>query len=350
MLLWASFSASSETAIRIASYNVELTRDGPGLLLRDIRSGQDAQADAVAAVIAHARPDVLVLQNVDFDFELQALHVLQDLSASKGHAMPFAFALRPNTGLMSEFDLDGDGRTGTPRDAQGFGEFSGQGGMAVLSRYPIAADMAQDFSRLLWKDLPDATPPHTQHGPFPSSAAQDAQMLADVGHWVVPIMIGDQRLDVLTFHANPPVFDGAEDRNGRRNHDQMLFWQHFLNGTFGLAPDTNFVLIGNANIDPAKGEGRKGAIHGLLSDPRLQDPVPAAIVGLDENDESIVETDTVEWPAPGPGKRRVSYALPSSDLRVTASGIFWPLGDTAIAKLARAASRHRLVWVDIVVE
>ena len=49
---------------RIATYNTELGRKGPGLLLRDIRRGDD-QVKAVLQVLVQADADILALQSVD---------------------------------------------------------------------------------------------------------------------------------------------------------------------------------------------------------------------------------------------------------------------------------------------
>jgi hypothetical protein len=59
----------------------------------------------------------------------------------------------PNTGRPTGVDLDGDGRTYRARDAHGYGLFSGDGGMAILSRLPIGA--VRDFGALPWIDLPE---------------------------------------------------------------------------------------------------------------------------------------------------------------------------------------------------
>ena len=32
----------------------------------------------------------------------------------------------------------------------------------------------------------------------------------------------------LVSHPTPPVFDGPEDRNGRRNHDEIRFWADYI--------------------------------------------------------------------------------------------------------------------------
>ena len=45
---------------------------------------------------------------------------------------------------------------------------------------------------------------------------------------------------------------------------------------------------------------------------------------------------------------RVSYVLPDRNWRVAGSGVVWPEAGSAEAETADAASRHRLVWVDLV--
>ncbi|MFO8184566.1 MAG: endonuclease/exonuclease/phosphatase family protein, partial [Candidatus Aegiribacteria sp.] len=168
--------------------------------------------------------------------------------------------------------------------------------------------------------------------------AQDIQRLSYTAHWVVPIRLPSGPLQLLAFHATPPVFDGPEDANGRRNHDEIRFWQLYLDGAFGPAPRTRFVVIGDANLDPDHSDGRRGAIRQLLADPRLQDPRPA-------HDGPDAPRATVDWDQTGP--RRVSYILPSTDLEVAGAGIHWPPDGTPGRDAAATASHHRLVWVDL---
>jgi hypothetical protein len=328
--------------LRVATWNVGLDRTGPGILLRDILRGGDAQIDAVAHVIARTDPDILVLQKLDYDHDLHALRALRDRLAEDGPRYDHIFALRPNSGMPTGLDMDGDGRRGDARDAQGYGAFSGQAGMAILSAFPIDADAVQEFSTLLWRDLPGALlPVHEDGTPFPSEGAQAIQRLSYSAHWVVPIRLSSGPLHLMAFHATPPVFDGPEDANGRRNHDEIRFWNLYLDGAFGPAPEARFVVIGDANLDPDRGDGRRDAIRQLLDDPRLQDPRPAH-AGPD------APRATVEWEQTGP--RRVSYILPSADLEVTGAGIHWPPPETPARDLAAAANHHRLVWVDLVLD
>ncbi|MEL7099827.1 MAG: endonuclease/exonuclease/phosphatase family protein, partial [Pseudomonadota bacterium] len=211
----------------------------------------------------------------------------------------------------------------TPRDAHGYGTFTGQGGLAVLSRFPIRTEKVRDFSTLLWRDLPGANLPVRGADPFPSAEAHAVQRLSSVAHWAIPIDVpGIGAITLLAWHGSTPVFDGPEDRNGKRGGDEARLWQLYLDGAFGI-PGPNPVIAGQSNIDPAKGEGLHGVMRALLADPRLQVPP-----GTD--------APTANWPQTGP--MRASYVLPSAALNVAGSGVSDP---------APEASRHRIVWVDI---
>lgn len=336
LLLLLPVMAQAET-LRIATFNTELNRDGPGLLLRDIRRS-DPQVQAVVDVLVATRPDIVSLQSIDWDMDGLALAALTDLLRAAGLDYPYHFAARPNAGLETALDLNGDGRTHGPADAQGWGRFTGQGGLAVLSRHPIRIDSVQEFTDLLWRDLPGAQLPVTEDGPFPSEQAQRIQRLSAVAHWIVPVETPLGALDLMTFHAAPPVFDGPEDRNGLRNRDEIRLWSAVLDGKLGHRPHGPFVIAGDANLDPTRGDGRKEAIQALLADPRLQDP---------HADHPLDTQTTVVWKAVG--EMRVDYVLPSTDLQVSAAGVFWPKSGTPLRDAAEQASRHRLVWVDIAV-
>ena len=345
-LAWLAALPVAAQTLRIASFNTELARKGPGLLLRDILRGGDGQIDAVMAVIGAVRPDILLLQGFDWDLDLVALTAFRDqLAAGGGPLYPYLFAPRPNSGLATGLDMDGNGRLNQPRDAQGYGRFTGQGGMALLSSLPIDTEAARDFSAFLWRDLPGALLPEAGGTPFPSAAAQAVQRLSSVGHWDVPVILPDgTRLHLLAFHATPPVFDGPEDLNGRRNHDEIMFWPLLLDGALPFAPpDGPVVVLGDANQDPRDGEGLKDAIRALLTDPRLRDPAPTSPGAAALGDA----TDTVDWDEPTPGNLRVDYVLPGRSLKVTGGGVWWPAPGSPEAEAAATASRHRLVWVDI---
>ncbi len=327
-------------SLRIAAYHTDLRRDGPGLLLRDILRGDD-QVAALVQVIAEVAPDVLLLLRFDYDHGQAALSAFADLVAAGGVVYPHRFALRPNAGMATALDMDGDGRLGTPDDAQGYAPYAGAGGMAILSRLPIDASATRDFSRFLWRDLPGALLPDAP------AEALAIQRLPSVGHWDVPVILpGGGRLHLLTFHASTPAF-GRGDRNLRRNHDEVRFWQRYLDGALTVPPpDGPLVLLGSANLDPQAGDGIGQAMAELLAHSRLQDPAPtsqgAAAASASRADPAQA---TVDWDRPG--RLRAVYVLPSDDLTVTGSGVFWPAPGDPLADVAEKASRHRLVWVDL---
>ncbi|AYE84897.1 endonuclease/exonuclease/phosphatase family protein [Sulfitobacter sp. D7] len=309
--------------LRIATFNTELSRKGPGILLRDILRGDDPSIASVVQTIAAADPDIIALQGIDYDLERSALNALADALTAAGAPYPHRFAAPPNAGRQSDVDLNGDGKLGGPRDAQGYGRFFGQGAMALLSRHPILTEDLQDFSTLIWRDLPGSLYPMIDGKPFAGAEAHATQRLSSNSHWALPVQLPDGPITLLTYHATPPVFDGPEDRNGRRNHDETAFWSHHLAGVIGTPPQDAFILLGDANLDPTRGEGRGDAIARLLAHPTLQDPLPGQ--------------STVDWSQTGP--MRVDYILPSRDWQVLDAGLIWPEGEDA--------SRHALVWVDL---
>ncbi|WP_413874265.1 endonuclease/exonuclease/phosphatase family protein [Albidovulum sp.] len=334
----------------MATFNADLTREGPGLLLRDILTAKDPQVEAAAGVIAAVAPDVILLTGIDYDLDGAALAAFAARIGAGGAEYPHRLALRPNTGLATGLDLDGDGRLGGPGDAQGFGRFAGEGGMAVLSRLPLGQGV--DYSALLWRDLPG----NLMEGAGLPEEVAAVQRLSTSGHWAVPVDLpGGGQITLLAWLATPPVFDGPEDRNGRRNHDEAAFWLRLLDGDLPFAaPAAPFVLLGDANLDPVDGEGRAEALLALLGDARLQDMRPespgaatAARGGANAQQTGPAALDTADWPDdPGPGNMRVDYVLPSAGLAVERAGVWWPAPGPA-ADQAAAASRHRLVFVDL---
>lgn len=331
VLLLLAFPALAEERLRFAVYTTELGRAGPGLLYRDILKGGPEIDTAVSRIIA-ARADVLLLCGIDWDHDLLALRALADRVAAAGLSYPHLFALRPNTGMATglDLDLDGDGRLGGPGDAQGFGSFSGQEGMALISRLPLIAGEVVDHSGLLWRDLPGGLSPLA----LPAAAVQ---RLSTTGHWVVPLeMPGGDRITVLPWCAGPPVF-GIGDVNRRRNHDETALWGAVLDGAFGPPPQPPFVLLGDANLDPERGDGNHAAIRRLLADPRLRDPHPVWPGAPPAERFATVDWTTLRSGAPGPGRLRVDYVLPSGDLKVLGAAVLPPAG----------GDRHGIVTVDV---
>ena len=277
---------------------------------------REDEVEALITVISEISPDILALQDMDYDGNGLALAAL-----AEALGYPHHLTLRPNAGLLTGLDLDGDGRTDGPRDAHGYGRFSGQGGMALLSRYPLGT--VQDFSDMLWHDLPGNSAAQVT----PESALPVLR-LHTVGAWNVEVLTPDGPFHALMSHATAPVFDGPEDRNGLRNADELRFWQLYLDDT----PPEAFAYMGTLNVDPQRGEGIRDPLLDLLAHPAVQNPVP--------------EGPTADWDDPTPGDLRVDYLLPARSLSVLDAGIFWPT-EGPLADAVEAAGAHRVVWVDV---
>ncbi len=298
--------------------------------------GADPQVEAVLAVLAALDADVLLITGIDYDMGSAAAGALA-ARAGYRHVM----ALRPNSGVATGLDLDGNGRLGEARDAMGYGRFAGQAGMAVLSRFPLLPDQARDFSGMLWADLPGAMLPDDM-----TPEVRAIQRLSTSGHWEVPVQVPGGVLRLLAWYATPPVFDGPEDRNGLRNHDEAAFWLRLIEGALPMPPPSgDFVLLGQSNLDPVDGEGRPAAMQALLEDRGLQDTRPVGSHGRDEpaqRGDAALDTALYDF-----GGLRVEVVLPSAGLTVVGSGVLWPPDRDPLAPVLAAASRHRPVWVDL---
>jgi endonuclease/exonuclease/phosphatase family metal-dependent hydrolase len=347
--------------LRVATFNIfEL-----GISKLDARDSlgapTDSQVLAAAEILRDVRPDIVLLNEIDAvpgDPALAARRFAAEFLATGPDSLiyPYVYSAETNTGALSGFDLNRDGVVATAADvgtrthgddSWGYGTYPGQYGMAILSRYPIDTAAVRSFRMFLWKDLQNA---HLPVGWY-SDAALEQFRLSSKSHWDVPIVIGTDTLHLLASHPTPPVFDGDEDRNGRRNYDEVGFWSHYLDsGTAirddrgvagGLAAGAAFVILGDLNAPPDQVESHYGsgpdesgpAIMQLLRDPRIQDPV--AITG---RPTAFFNAGT-----------RADYVLPSATLRVLGGDVVWPDStlQPAAARRAAIASDHRLVWLDL---
>ncbi len=371
--------ATAPASVRIATFNTALSRDTEGGLHAAFASGGDEQARLVAEVLQRTRPDIVLLQEIDYDPTGQAYADFQNnyLSVSQNGAEPIhyehIYAPPVNTGVLAGVDLDGDGRVTRPNDCHGYGLFEGHYGMVVLSRYPIKREAIHTFRQVLWQDMPRNNMPDEYY----TEAAASRLRLSSKTHAHVPIRFGGTRVGLLISHPTPPVFDGPEDRNGRRNADEIAFWTHLVvsgqvNESLSfppmddltydnplLLPSDSFVILGDLNADPNDGASRPGAVLRLLEHPRIngqltpmsQGAAEAARLqgGANSTHKTDPATDTADWnddPERGSGNLRVDYVLPSVDLDVAGSGVYWPMRDDPRAYLNKA-SDHKLVWIDV---
>jgi len=370
--------------LRVATYNLSLNRAATGQLETDLSTGENQQARTVAEVIQRANPDIILLNEFDYVPDQRAVDLFRDnyLAVGQGGAdpvdYPYAYAAPSNTGIPSGFDLNNNGRVGGGDDAFGFGFYEGQFGMAILSKYPIVTDQVRTFQNFLWKDMPGALLPDDPATPEPADWYSPDELavvrLSSKSHWDVPVQVGRETVHVLASHPTPPVFDGPEDRNGLRNHDEIRFWADYIapsaskyivddsGQTRGLKPGQSFVIVGDQNADPLDGDSVDTAIDQLLDNQRITDPLPtsdgaveaAALQGgANAAHEGDPRFDTADFADSAPGNLRADYVLPSRKLRVLGAGVFWPVQADPLSRLTGVfpfpSSDHRLVWVDLLV-
>ena len=392
--------AGGEREVRFATFNASVNRNADGQLLQELSNGDDPQLRNVAEIVQRARPDVLLINEFDFVPGQQAARLFQRnyLSVAQNGARPIHFGYRfvapSNTGIASGKDLDNNGQVVTQpggvlygNDSFGFGEFPGKFGMAVYSRLPIDYKRARTFQLFRWEDMPGALLPDDPATAAPqdwySPDELDVFRLSSKSHWDLPIEVGRGKdVHFLVSHPTPPVFDGPEDRNGRRNHDEIRFWADYVTpGASGYVYDDkgrrgglrrgeHFVIAGDQNADPFDGDSVDNAILQLLDHPRINTsmtptspggPEQARLQGgANATHRGNPAFDTADFADTAPGNLRADYVLPDRGIRIRDSFVFWPLAGDPLFRLVGTfnpallpdgngfpSSDHRLVAVDL---
>jgi hypothetical protein len=389
-LVLAPPASAAKADARFATFNASLNRPVLGQLASDLSNPSAdtvfvRQAKNVAEVIQRVSPDVVLINEFDFDPEAARLFAQNFLAVSQNGApaanYPYWFIAPSNTGIPSGKDLDNSGSIGGPNDAFGFGFFPGQFGMVVYSKHPIDDDAVRTFQLFKWKDMPGNLIPQ----PFYSPDEVEILRLSSKSHWDVPIQIGSQTVHFLVSHPTPPVFDGPEDRNGRRNFDEIRFWADYISPLSkssyiyddegvrgGLRPGELFVIAGDQNSDPLDGDSIPGAIQQLLdhpfvnetSTPESEGAVEAAALqgGANATHRSDPRFDTADFADGAPGNLRADYVLPRRNMYIVDSGVFWPVQADPLFRLTGVfnfalwgpvggfpTSDHRSVWIDVAI-
>jgi len=413
------------TVVRVATFNIQDVRT------EDLLNPEHPRLRKLAEVIQRIRPNIILLNEIAYDQNQIRPSDVKDAAQSAGEGLngkrfvenflaraqatdvtPMqmtAFMAPSNTGLFSGFDLDNDGKAtssfptpqgaspdGTPgaqspggraygNDCFGFGAFPGQYAMALLvdSRLTIDTAAVRTFQLFPWDYMPANVMPGGGSTPGAAGPAamgewftaeeRAAVRLSSKSHWDVPVKLpGGKVLRLLCSHPTPPAFDGPEQRNKRRNHDEIRFWRDYIDnapyivddkGVVGgiiMAPkagnaggpaewgprlgvDTHFVVLGDLNADPKDGDSYQSPMKNLLfRSPHLNSEyVPVSDVkidGLDDSDTSMF-------------KLRVDYVLPSKTLRIVQSGVWRqppaPDAKDRPAMKTKFPSDHFPVWMDI---
>lgn len=381
-LVGISSATPPPPSIRFCTYNCSLNRTDKGVIPTLLANPSSTAPRQVAEIIQRIRPDVLLLNEFDYEasapdqspglFQTNFLSVAQNGQAPIVY--PYRYTAPVNTGVSSGFDLDRSGGVGTTQGTQaygndcfGFGQWPGQYGMVIYSKFPIQTSAIRTFQLFLWKNMPGAVLPDFASTPaaadWYSPAILNVFRLSSKSHWDVPINIEGHRVHLLVHHPTPPVFDGSEDRNGRRNHDEIRLWADYIAphrsgyitddaGTpGGLASGERFLLMGDHNADPFKGDSYQSAIKQLLDHPQVNSrysPIrpnfttpPGQEFG--KGYFNNVAYDTGDFAQ----DLRVDYVLPSKiGFDVLSGGVYWPLNPAPGFSLV-TVSDHRAVYFDM---
>jgi len=381
---------SASFDLRVATFNIE------DLRTEEVSDPESQRARDAAAVIQQIRPDVVLISELTYDqpggpaweegaAEGQNGQRFADnfLAVSQGEGLePLlfqAFSRPSNTGIPSGFDFDNDGvavteppdlppATADPEsrkqtaegrtygaDNWGFGTFRGQYSMALLVRedFEILEDQVRTFQLFPWSAMPDALAPVDPETGEPWYSDEEwAQFrLSSKSHWDVPVRLPSGAVvHLLVSHPTPAAFDGPEQRNQKRNHDEIRFWADYFDGAEyivddvgnagGLAADASFILMGDLNADPQKGSSFNDPMGRLiLAHPRVRgDFTPkAGSAGIDPRWVELDEADTAQW------GMRIDYVLPSIEIEVRDGAIERPTTEAAVV------SDHFPVWLDLTV-
>lgn len=374
------------TPIRVATFNIE------DVATTDLLVNDQPRIQRLAEVIQRLRPTVLLLNEIAYDHHGVPGVPTDEPEGSNARRFvdhyltkPQAEGLEPlryraimlpsNTGQASGLDLDNSGEAVTtyprpPRadangqvppqteagrafgnDCWGFGTYPGQYAMALLVdwRLEVIEDEIRTFRLLPWSAMPDARRPMRDDGtPWHDDETWEALRLSSKSHWDIPIRFPDGTVvHFLCSHPTPPAFDGPEGRNKARNHDEIRFWDDYLDNRAWIADDKAmegglergrlFVILGDLNADPNKGNDVGDPIGRLMKNPRIQRTPPPV---SDPPADGLEPTDTARFGL------RVDYVIPSRGLGFLRSGI-WTLEPAPRGGSRGFPSDHYPVWMEL---
>jgi endonuclease/exonuclease/phosphatase family metal-dependent hydrolase len=355
----------SSDSITFAQFNVfELTAE-------KAQSEDNEQLQAAAEVVQSAPdPDVLLINELDNNFQSGRQTDVHNAAAFlenylnvpqrddlNGVDFDHFYAPDSNTGVPSGIDVVKDGHDLEPgtrdygNDSFGFGEYPGQYAMAIYSKHPIHADRIRTLREFRWQDLPeDRAPTEDRYdsGVYLTEAELERFRLSSKTHADVPIWIDGELVHAVISHPTPPVFDGDENLNGRRNYAEVKLVGDYVRGAEyvyddqgnegGLSEDTPFVVMGDMNAEPGGEDNYDTATENLIENPRiLSEPLPesegaAEVVG---NPNATAEFEI-----------QADYVLPSTEFDIVDSAVVWPAEGEPLRPVVETASDHRMVWVE----
>ena len=366
-LVPAAAATPPDADVRFATFNASLNRNLAGQFVSDISTPNNVQAKNAAETIQRVRPDVLLINEFDFDAagdgapplpgqlpldrpERRSADLLpvplhgrvehrhsvrlrpEQQRRRRRAGRRFRLRLLPgpvrNGGLLDvsdrrhghphlpEVPLEGHAR----RPAPGRSRHAGTGRLVLARR-------AERVPALLEEPLGPADPGREQGRPLPHQPPDAARL------------------------RRPR---GPERRHG--NFDEIRFWADYISpgkagyiyddggGTGGLKPGSLFVIAGDQNSDPLDGDSIPGSIQLLLEHPLVNTTFtpesPGAVQqnalqgGANLTHRSDPRFDTADFADSAPGNLRADYVLPRRNMQIVD-------GARLLAAQHRSALPHR---------
>ncbi|UCD35333.1 MAG: endonuclease/exonuclease/phosphatase family protein [Nitrospiraceae bacterium] len=310
--------------IRFGHFNV---RD---LTAGKLRDPEHPQVLSASAIIRKVRPHVLSINEIEGLPEAPRLFL--DNFLQRGDSplrYPYQYAGATNSGVCSGLP--------PPFDFKGFGLFEGQYGIALFSRFPILREGIRSFEHFPWRALPGGLSSLGHRAvDVPEGFPLFSTNLLDV-----PLRMGGRVVHAILLHASVPV---RGPFNKERNADQLNFLNEYisrraLSGAEPFKAENPFVVMGDLNADPEKGEGIKEAVGGLLANPALHGGMPPGPTFLEGGGVEAPPMDREGF------SLRLDYILPSRDFVVLRQGVFGS-GEAGWWNQVRLASDHFFVYAD----
>ena len=376
-----------EVTLRVATFNINDVRSC------DLENADHPRLKRLAEVIQRIRPNVILLNEIAYDGpgspgfregqtpgrngqRFVDLYLTAPQAEGLSPIRYRAFMAPVNTGIASGFDLDNNARVvniypppgkslddGSPApeperardyggDCWGYGSFPGQYGMCLLvdERLAIQEADVRTFRLFPWDYMHAPLFPMLESGnPWYDDEERKYFRISSKSHWDIPVKFPSGAvIHFLCSHPTPPVFDGPEKRNAKRNRDEIRFWADYISRREYFVDDRNvggpidldasFVILGDLNADPEKGDSLDNPIGNILFGTR---GLNSAVTPRSEIEvPDLAATDTAFF------KLRVDYVLPSTDLGIAAAGIWREPPTTGSGPFP---SDHFPVWMELVV-
>jgi hypothetical protein len=356
-------------ALRVAQFNLR------EMSTAKIVAASDAQVTAAAEVIARFAPDIVSINELQYDMVnvptsglpgapyakaggfqggaenavRLAAHVTK---AAADVTYPHTLITRGNSGYYWE----GDDLGQSSYVLRGWGEWPGRFNTAVLSRYPILENEVRVIHDIPWKSLPETSIDKMKQAE--GIDVPDGFPIFEKSLNIVPVDLGDRVLYLVLLHTVSPAFDPI---NPYRNFDELRALRLFLDGALpGVEPlsaDARFVILGDLNADPDDGDGLAGAIEQLVNHPSVVAWYPAGhgtkgangqlntyVSGCGKDDGTTVTDPTKKF------QMQLDYILPGKTIGQPKAGeVFWPdhVASPEDWALRCTASDHALLYADL---